>query len=235
MALQDPEADELLGGIGRGAAAGSWHLVEADGRVYSAGAAFASCACSPAGRLAAVADASRVHGARVPYVARTRGPRRASLVLGSEGGVRASDVPRRLRPWHLFLHCVLTGLRSGRGAGGHPLRLRLRLLPAVGGARSSAGTGRAACGPSRCQDPEADELLGGMDERAEAGLLASGRRPTARPLGRAPPSRRSLRLLPGGRPLAALASPRFPRLDSERSRYRPTGRCATCAGLAPAC
>jgi predicted DCC family thiol-disulfide oxidoreductase YuxK len=40
VALQDPEADELLAGMDRERRMGSWHLVTADGRVYSAGAAF---------------------------------------------------------------------------------------------------------------------------------------------------------------------------------------------------
>jgi predicted DCC family thiol-disulfide oxidoreductase YuxK len=40
VALQDPEADALLGGMGEARKRGSWHLVTADGRVYSAGAAF---------------------------------------------------------------------------------------------------------------------------------------------------------------------------------------------------
>jgi predicted DCC family thiol-disulfide oxidoreductase YuxK len=39
LALQDPEADSLLGGMDAEAKMGSWHLVAADGRVYSGGAA----------------------------------------------------------------------------------------------------------------------------------------------------------------------------------------------------
>ena len=40
MALQDPEADTLLAGMGEEERMGSWHLAEADGEVRSAGAAF---------------------------------------------------------------------------------------------------------------------------------------------------------------------------------------------------
>jgi predicted DCC family thiol-disulfide oxidoreductase YuxK len=41
VALQDPEADRLLGGMGKERKMSSWHLVCDDGRVWSAGAAFA--------------------------------------------------------------------------------------------------------------------------------------------------------------------------------------------------
>jgi predicted DCC family thiol-disulfide oxidoreductase YuxK len=41
VALQDPEADRLLDGMGDEERMSSWHLVEADGSVHSAGAAFA--------------------------------------------------------------------------------------------------------------------------------------------------------------------------------------------------
>lgn len=40
VALQDPEADALLGAMGEDRRLASWHLVTADGVVYSAGAAF---------------------------------------------------------------------------------------------------------------------------------------------------------------------------------------------------
>jgi predicted DCC family thiol-disulfide oxidoreductase YuxK len=40
VALQDPEADELLGGMPEEERMASWHLVGADGGVRSAGAAF---------------------------------------------------------------------------------------------------------------------------------------------------------------------------------------------------
>jgi predicted DCC family thiol-disulfide oxidoreductase YuxK len=40
LALQDPEADRLLGGMDEDAKMSSWHLVGADGEVRSAGAAF---------------------------------------------------------------------------------------------------------------------------------------------------------------------------------------------------
>ena len=38
LALQDPEADRLLGRMDPDAKMGSWHLVTGDGRVYSGGA-----------------------------------------------------------------------------------------------------------------------------------------------------------------------------------------------------
>ena len=40
VALQDPEADELLHGMPAEERSASWHLVTSDGRVHSAGAAF---------------------------------------------------------------------------------------------------------------------------------------------------------------------------------------------------
>lgn len=40
VALQDPEADVLLGGMDEKRRLASWHLVTADGEVHSAGAAF---------------------------------------------------------------------------------------------------------------------------------------------------------------------------------------------------
>jgi predicted DCC family thiol-disulfide oxidoreductase YuxK len=39
VALQDPEADRLLGGMDEERKMASWHLVEAGGRIHSAGAA----------------------------------------------------------------------------------------------------------------------------------------------------------------------------------------------------
>lgn len=39
VALQDPEADRLLGGMSREQKMGSWHLVMPDGTVHSSGAA----------------------------------------------------------------------------------------------------------------------------------------------------------------------------------------------------
>jgi predicted DCC family thiol-disulfide oxidoreductase YuxK len=41
VALQDEEADRLLAGMPEDERMASWHLVEPDGRVHSAGAAFA--------------------------------------------------------------------------------------------------------------------------------------------------------------------------------------------------
>jgi predicted DCC family thiol-disulfide oxidoreductase YuxK len=40
VALQDQEADRLLAGMPQEVREASWHLVEPDGRVHSAGAAF---------------------------------------------------------------------------------------------------------------------------------------------------------------------------------------------------
>ena len=40
LALQDPEADRLLGGMDEERKMSSWHLVEPGGAVHSAGAAF---------------------------------------------------------------------------------------------------------------------------------------------------------------------------------------------------
>lgn len=79
MALQDPEADTLLGDMEEPARMASWHLVTADGRVYSAGAAFAPLVrLLPGGRpLAALASAFPGLTERAyQYVARTRGPLR---------------------------------------------------------------------------------------------------------------------------------------------------------------
>jgi predicted DCC family thiol-disulfide oxidoreductase YuxK len=39
VALQDPEAERLLPGMDEGTRMASWHLVEDDGTIYSAGAA----------------------------------------------------------------------------------------------------------------------------------------------------------------------------------------------------
>lgn len=41
LALQDPGADELLGAMDAAVRMASWHLVTADGRIYSGGAAAA--------------------------------------------------------------------------------------------------------------------------------------------------------------------------------------------------
>jgi predicted DCC family thiol-disulfide oxidoreductase YuxK len=79
VALQDPEADELLGGMSEEQRMASWHLVTPDGKIHSAGAAFPPLLrLLPGGRpLAAVTAAFpglTERGYR--YVARTRGPRR---------------------------------------------------------------------------------------------------------------------------------------------------------------
>jgi predicted DCC family thiol-disulfide oxidoreductase YuxK len=79
VALQDPEADELLGGLDEERKMASWHLVTNDGRSYSAGAAFPPLLrLLPGGRpLAAVTAAFPGLTERAyRYVARTRGPRR---------------------------------------------------------------------------------------------------------------------------------------------------------------
>lgn len=77
VALQDPEADELLGGMNQERKMSSWHVVTADGRVYSAGAAFPPLLrLLPGGRpLAAVAATfPRLTERAYQHVARTRGP-----------------------------------------------------------------------------------------------------------------------------------------------------------------
>lgn len=79
VALQDPEADELLGGMDKEQKMSSWHLVTADGHVYSAGAAFPPLLrLLPGGRpLAAIAAAfPRVTERAYQRVAHTRGPLR---------------------------------------------------------------------------------------------------------------------------------------------------------------
>ena len=79
VALQDPEADSLLGGMDEERKMASWHLVAADGRVYSAGAAFPPLLrMLPGGRpLAAIAAACpRLTDRAYQRVAHTRGPLR---------------------------------------------------------------------------------------------------------------------------------------------------------------
>jgi predicted DCC family thiol-disulfide oxidoreductase YuxK len=77
VALQDPEADELLGRMDEAQKMASWHLVAADGAVYSAGAAFPPLLrLLPGGRplaaLAEVLPGPTERGYR--WVARRRGP-----------------------------------------------------------------------------------------------------------------------------------------------------------------
>jgi predicted DCC family thiol-disulfide oxidoreductase YuxK len=79
VALQDPEAEELLGGIDERTRMESWHLVDEGGMVYSAGAAFPPLLRRlPGGRpLAWVTAALPGPTERAyRYVARTRGPAR---------------------------------------------------------------------------------------------------------------------------------------------------------------
>jgi len=59
VALQDPRGDELLAGMSEDQKMGSWHLVTADGRRYSAGAAVPPLMrLLPGGRpIAAMAEA----------------------------------------------------------------------------------------------------------------------------------------------------------------------------------
>jgi predicted DCC family thiol-disulfide oxidoreductase YuxK len=79
VALQDPEADDLLGPMEEERKLASWHLVAEDGRVYSAGAAFPPLLrLLPGGRpLAALAAAfPRLTERGYQHVARTRGPTR---------------------------------------------------------------------------------------------------------------------------------------------------------------
>ena len=78
VALQDPEADALLGGMGEERKMASWHLVTADGAVHSAGAAFPPLLrLLPCGRplAALVAAFPEVTECVYRHVARTRGPR----------------------------------------------------------------------------------------------------------------------------------------------------------------
>ena len=79
VALQDPEADELLRELAEPARLASWHLVEEDGTVHSAGAAFPPLlrllpGGRPLARLTAAFPALTQRAYR--HVARTRGPRR---------------------------------------------------------------------------------------------------------------------------------------------------------------
>lgn len=77
VALQDPEADELLGGMDEERKMASWHLVTPDGTVYSAGAAFPPLLrlLPGGGPLAALTAAFPGLTERAyRYVARTRGP-----------------------------------------------------------------------------------------------------------------------------------------------------------------
>jgi predicted DCC family thiol-disulfide oxidoreductase YuxK len=79
VALQDPEADELLEGMDLRARMASWHLVEENGTIHSAGAAFAPLLHRlPGGRpLAWLTTALPGPTERAyRYVARTRGPAR---------------------------------------------------------------------------------------------------------------------------------------------------------------
>jgi predicted DCC family thiol-disulfide oxidoreductase YuxK len=78
VALQDPEADQLLGGMDEERKMASWHLVTADGHVYSAGAAFPPLLrLLPGGRPLAALTAALPGPTERTYqwVARTRGPR----------------------------------------------------------------------------------------------------------------------------------------------------------------
>ena len=79
VALQDPEADELLGDMDEERKLASWHLVAADGTVHSAGAAFPPLLrLLPGGRPLAWLTATFPGVTERAYhrVARTRGPRR---------------------------------------------------------------------------------------------------------------------------------------------------------------
>jgi predicted DCC family thiol-disulfide oxidoreductase YuxK len=77
VALQDPEADELLRGMDDERKMASWHLVTADGAVYSAGAAVPPLlGLLPGGRPLALLTAALPGPTEraYRYVARTRGP-----------------------------------------------------------------------------------------------------------------------------------------------------------------
>jgi predicted DCC family thiol-disulfide oxidoreductase YuxK len=76
IALQDPEADDLLAGMDAERRMASWHLVSAEGEVTSAGAALAPLLRRlPGGGLpAALADAApRLIARGYDWVARNRG------------------------------------------------------------------------------------------------------------------------------------------------------------------
>lgn len=77
VAIQDPEADALLGGLNERTRMASWHLVEADGSVHSAGAAFPPLLrILPGGRPLAWLAARFPRAIERAYqrAARTRGP-----------------------------------------------------------------------------------------------------------------------------------------------------------------
>jgi predicted DCC family thiol-disulfide oxidoreductase YuxK len=77
VALGDPEADRLLRGMDEARKLDSWHLVAADGRVHSAGAAFPPLLrLLPGGRLPAALTAAFPGLTERAYraVARARGP-----------------------------------------------------------------------------------------------------------------------------------------------------------------
>ena len=58
VTLQDPEAEQLLAGCAQGQRMASWHLVDPDGSVHSAGVAIAPLLrLLPAGRVPAAAAA----------------------------------------------------------------------------------------------------------------------------------------------------------------------------------
>lgn len=79
VALQDPEADELLGGMDEERKLASWHLVTEDGTVHSAGGAFPPLLrLLPGGRPLAWLTAAfpGVTERAYRHIARTRGPRR---------------------------------------------------------------------------------------------------------------------------------------------------------------
>ena len=79
VALEDPEADALLGRMAEERKLASWHLVTGDGTVHSAGAAFPPLLrLLPGGRPLAWLTAAFPGLTERAYrhVARTRGPRR---------------------------------------------------------------------------------------------------------------------------------------------------------------
>jgi predicted DCC family thiol-disulfide oxidoreductase YuxK len=68
VALQDPEADRLLAGMSEAERMESWHLVDADGQVASAGAAFVPLGwLLPGGRPLAAAAARFPRAAERAY------------------------------------------------------------------------------------------------------------------------------------------------------------------------
>jgi predicted DCC family thiol-disulfide oxidoreductase YuxK len=97
VALQAPEADALLDGMDRELKMASWHLVDAQGAVYSAGKAFPPLLrLLPAGRLPAAAAARfpELTGRLYDFVAARRSP--LGRGLKRLGGASIERAERRI-------------------------------------------------------------------------------------------------------------------------------------------